>query len=521
MNTKDALLIARAGTALQRAQWAAGTFAKYEAGHVTRIVRAVAQVAHDHAQDLAEKAVKETGFGVVEDKVAKNRALSRGFVEAYATADFSSPRLDPDNKMIHTPKPAGVIFALTPSTSPVAALYFKVLSALLTRNAIVISPHPRTAQTCTEAAELLSLAATVAGAPDGVIQILREPTVPLIEATMADHRVNLILATGGAAVVKAAYRSGTPALGVGPGNAPVVVDETANVEAAARHIVASKTFDNSVLCTAESVLIAVQSVAKPLLEQLRRHGGHVCSPSETEQLRQLVFPDGRFNTDIVGISAPEIAKRAGFTTGGSTRLLLTPITHMLPEEVLTREKLSPILAVREVEDFDRAVLEAKSLLRIVGIGHSAVLHSETPQRVLDFSTALPVHRISVNAPGSLGNAGLGTTLPVTMSVGTGFAGGSSSGDNLSPEHLVQWNRTAYSDDPAVKFPQFSGLAPSQRFDPGTRVPPHPVPSNARDAARPAVLAATSNGSETSAPDSFREELRRIVLEELRELIGAR
>ena len=479
-------------TVLDRARDAATAFEAYDRSQVDRIVRAVANVALQNARQLAEKAADETGFGVAEDKVAKNEAVSSGFVREYGDLDFVSHCADDEEKLLLSPKPAGVIFAVTPSTSPVANLYFKVLSSLLTRNAVVISPHPAAVQTSLEAAELLSRAATEAGAPEGAIQILNKPSVPLIEAAMGDARVNLILATGGSAVVRAAYRSGTPAIGVGPGNAAVVVDETADLERAADQISASKAFDNSVLCTAESVLIMVESIASRMGELLVRRGAHMCRPDETRRLRNYMYPKGKFNTEVVGRPAREIAKKAGITVAEGTQLLLAPIDSIRDDEPFTHEKLSPVLAVVTVSDFDQALSAAASLVDIVGVGHSAVIHSEDPQHVLDYSHRLPVHRVAVNIGGSLGNAGIGTGLPLTMSIGTGFAGGSSLGENLSPEHLVQWKRAAYPV--GAVFPQFASLQPTRGDRPG--------------------VSGVGLGD-----GAVREELRRLIVEELRGLIG--
>ncbi|UQE74943.1 aldehyde dehydrogenase family protein [Gordonia sp. PP30] len=478
---------------LDRARAAARRFRDFDRAQVDRIVRAVAEAGFRHSRQLAEKAAAETGFGVAEDKVIKNEALSAGFVREYGDLDLVGHRIDAARKLLMVPSPAGVVLAVTPSTSPVANLYFKVLSCLLTRNAVVISPHPAAVATSIEAAGLLSDAAVAAGAPDGAIQILAEPSVPLIEAAMGDARVDLILATGGGAVVRAAYRSGTPAIGVGPGNAPVVVDETADLPAAAAAIVASKSYDNSVLCTAESVLIVVEAVADRLLTDLQSDGAHLCSDDEVRRLRNHLYLGGKLNTSLVGRPATVIAQGAGISVRPGTKVLLAPFTDRSDDESFTHEKLSPVLGVLRAADFADAVDAAQALVENVGTGHSAVIHSNDPQRVLDFTSRLPVHRIVVNAGGSLGNAGFDTGLAMTMSIGTGFLGGSSLGENLSPEHLVQWKRTAY--ETAAPFPRFDGL----------RVSP---------------ARAAGHGS-LPGDDALREELRRLIAEELRDLFSER
>src|SRR6185312_17013257 len=219
-----------------------------------------------------EWAVKETGFGVAEHKVLKNQACSLGVLERYRDEDLVSPRLDPAAKIMSLPRPAGVVLALTPSTNPVCSVFFKVILCLLTRNAIVVSPHPMARECCGDAVRMLAAAATEAGAPDGVISLVEEVTVPLVEALMADPVTSVIVATGGTAVVRAAHRSGNPALGVGPGNVPVLVDATADAATAAQRIVDSKSFDNSCLCTNESVVIVEERVADAFARALRSAG---------------------------------------------------------------------------------------------------------------------------------------------------------------------------------------------------------------------------------------------------------
>ena len=219
-------------------------------------------------------------MGVAEHKRRKNEACSRGIVERYAVGDYVDAQIDADAKIVAVPKPAGVVLALTPSTNPIATVYFNVLLALMTRNAVVVSPHPLARKVSADAVHLLAQAAVAAGAPDGCLQVVEEPTIPLIEALMADRGVDVIVATGGTAVVRAAYRSGNPSLGVGPGNVPALVDATADVAKAASCLADSKAFDNSILCTNESVAIVEERVADALARELGRHGAHVLDEEE-------------------------------------------------------------------------------------------------------------------------------------------------------------------------------------------------------------------------------------------------
>src|SRR4051795_10989350 len=266
---------ARAKMMLQRARWAATAFAAYDGDRTRHVVQAVAEAAYQNAERFAIDAVAETGMGVAEHKRRKNEACSRGLLERYGGEDFAGVRIEGDAKIVAVPKPAGVVLALTPSTNPVATVYFNTILALMTRNAVVVSPHPLARKVCAEAVRVLACAAVEAGAPDGCLQVVEEPTIPLIEALMADDGVDLIVATGGTAVVRAPYRSGNPSLGVGPGNVPVLVDATADAAAAARCLAESKAFDNSILCTNESVAIVEARVADRLERELERQGAPV------------------------------------------------------------------------------------------------------------------------------------------------------------------------------------------------------------------------------------------------------
>src|SRR5689334_9486410 len=468
---------------LARAEWAARQFSRYDKPAVDAIVRAAAGAGAAKAREYADWAVRETGFGVAEHKVLKNIACSTGLVDHYAGHDYVTPRIDGDAKIVEIPRPAGVILALTPSTNPVATVFFKALLALMTRSVIVISPHPLARECCADAARTLAAAAVAAGAPDGVIQVVDEPSVPLINALMTDDRTRVIVATGGVPVVRAAYTSGTPALGVGPGNVPVLVDATADLGQAAKRIVDSKSFDNSILCTNESVLIVEEAAAATLLRHLKREGAYLLDADQAGRIRELLFPGGHFDIRFVGRDATWIAGEAGLRVPGTTRVLLAPFDLVVPEEPLAHEKLCPVLGLVRVPTARRGIDAARAVLRLSGRGHSAAIHSADPQVIMEYGAAVEVLRVAVNVGNSLGSAGLETNLAPTMTIGTGFFGRSSVGENLHPSHLVQWTRLAYNRDPAEPFGDFSGLTPwqapaSHNGDRGT-VPPYPVASNQR------------------------------------------
>lgn len=484
---------------LERARWGATRFQKLDRAATQRIVNAVASAAFDKSQTYAEWAVRETGMGVVAHKRMKNEACSKGLVELYAGEDFSGPRIDASRKIVELPRPAGVLFALIPVTNPIATIYFKTLLALMTRNAIILSPHPGAKACCAAAARMMMEAAKAAGAPDGVIQVLEEPTIPLVEKLMSDERIDLVIATGGPLVVKASYRSGNPALGVGPGNAPVIVDDSADIKRAAKRIVASKSFDNSILCTNESVVLAFTSIADALLSAMKAEGAHICTDEETAKLRKLLFTDHGFNVAMIGKDASHIAREAGFAAPNAN-ILVTQVALVQPEEKLVREKLCPVLGFAKVSGIDGAISAARSMMRLSGHGHSAAIHSKNEVNILMAAAALPALRLAVNVGCSLGASGFETNLGPSMTIGTGFEGGSSLSENLTPHHLLQFTRIAYNKSADEAFGNFAGLDPL----------------HLSKVARPAVTLAVSNAD----TGELRRELRKLILEELNAVLAA-
>lgn len=503
---------------LERARWAAAAYADYDAATVTAIVNAVAVAGYAEAERFAAEAVAETGMGVVADKVTKNRACSRGIVDYYRGDDYVSPRVDEARKIVELPRPAGVVLALTPTTNPVATVYFKVILALMTRNAVVVAPHPRAKQCSADAARVLADAAVAAGAPDGIVQVIDEPSIPLVQALMADERTDVIVATGGTGVVRAAYSSGNPALGVGPGNVPVFVDASADINAAAKRIVDSKAFDNSVLCTNESVLIVEDAVADKLRSALTRAGAHILDEDGARRLRAYMFADGHLNTDVVGRDAAWIAGQAGLRVTPKTRVLIAPFDDVITEEMLAHEKLSPVLGMTTAADAARGIRAARAVVRIGGPGHSAAIHSENPSVISDFAAQVPVLRVSVNVGNSTGSSGLETNLAPSMTIGTGFVGRSSIGENLQPQNLINWARIAYNSEPGVVMGNFAGINPWHA--PSGPVPEYPRASNDRAGvpATPRRSYPTVNRSSDPGLDTLRAELRALVVEELAQLI---
>lgn len=517
----DAAQQGRAEITLERARWAANVFQRLDRELTQRIVDAVAQTAHDQAGHYAAWAVEETGFGVVEHKKLKNELTAKPLADYYRQDDFVNPTVDESRKMLKVPRPAGVVLALTPSTNPISTLNFKVLIALMTRNAIVVSPHPGAHDCSVDAAHKLAEAAHAAGAPDGCIQVVEQPSIPLIEEFMASPKTSVILATGGTAMVRAAYSSSNPAIGVGPGNAPVYVDPSADIPSAAQRIVDSKSFDNSVLCTNDSVVITLPEADKRLRKSLEQADAYLCDEDEVERLRHFLFHDRGFNVAAVGRDAKWIAQECGIHVPAQTRILVAPVSQLGVEERMTREKLCPVLGYHVAKNYKQALGQARSVLRFSGAGHSAAIHSTDPQTIVDYASTVEVYRIVVNAPCSQGAAGFGTHLAPTFTIGTGYFGRSSIGDNVGPPHLVHWTQVAYNSDKAEAFSDYSSV--ELGFGgPLPRAPAGGVPGENRSA--PPVRSRTTGSSPSPATGSglderTREELRQIIAEEIRNAKG--
>lgn len=515
ISESPAAMQGRADMILEKARWATTVFQRYDRQSTLAVVDSVASAAHENAGYYADWAVRETGFGVAEHKKIKNELTAHPLVDYYREHDYVNRRVDEARKMVEIPRPAGVIFALIPSTNPVSTLNYKIIIALLTRNAIVISPHPAARECCLDAARKLAQAAIAAGAPPGVVQIIDNPTIPMVEAFMSSEKTNVILATGGTAMVRAAYSSSNPAIGVGPGNAPVFVDSSANVKQAARRIVESKSFDNSILCTNESVLITLPDVEQRLNLALKSCQAYICNNDDVARVRRFLFHERGFNVESIGRDATWIAKECGIRVPGNTRILVTPIRHIGIEEKLSREKLCPVLAMYIAESRKQAIAQARAVLRMTGAGHSAAIHSMDEAVAINFASAVEAYRVVVNAPCSQGAAGFGTHLAPTFTIGTGYFGRSSIGENIGPQHLVHWTRMAYNSDESEVFGQYHRLV-STFSGPLPDAPSDGVPGSTRP--RQMDTHSLPNLPQSNLDGTTREQLRRLIAEELQDIL---
>ena len=433
----------------QKAQEALGSMPQEK---LDAIVEAVAKAFSKEAAALAEMAVSETGFGNVEDKIRKNRFASETVAEAVRgmkTVGFL--REDRENHVWEYGVPMGVIAAIVPSTNPTSTVCYKALIALKSGNSIVFSPHPKAIVATRQAAKIVAEAAEAAGAPRGAVSCLSIPSLQGCQELMTAPQTRLILATGGPAMVKAAYSSGKPAIGVGAGNGPAYIHRSADVKQALSRIVRSKTFDNGTVCASEQSIIVEKDLEETVLREARAQGFYLMSPEEAGKLAKLLFkPNGALSPDVVGKTAQHLAKMAGFSVPRDTKILLAREREAGPSVPYSMEKLCPVLAFYVMEDEDAVLDKVVQVLTHEGSGHTFAMHAEDESVIRKFAAKVPVSRFLVNTPAALGGIGASTGLFPALTLGCGAVGGSSSSNNISPLDLINIRRVAWD---AEKTPQ--------------------------------------------------------------------
>ncbi len=414
-------------------------FATYTQEQVDKIFKAAATAADKARIPLAKMAVEETGMGVVEDKVIKNHYAAEYIYNAYKnTKTCGVIEDDPVYGIKKIAEPIGLIAAVIPTTNPTSTAIFKTLIALKTRNAIIISPHPR-AKGCTIAAAKLVLEAAVkAGAPEGIIGWIDVPSLELTNLVMKE--ADIILATGGPGMVKAAYSSGKPALGVGAGNTPVIIDDTADVRLAVNSIIHSKTFDNGMICASEQSVIVLESVYKAVKEEFIYRGCYFLKKDELDKVRKTIIINGALNAKIVGQKAATIAEMAGVTVPAETKILIGEVESVDISEEFAHEKLSPVLAMYKAKTFDEALAKAEQLVADGGYGHTSSLYINVneKEKMAKHATAMKTCRILINTPSSQGGIGdlYNFKLVPSLTLGCGSWGGNSVSENVGVKHLI-------------------------------------------------------------------------------------
>jgi len=442
---KDLLSIQEVRTKVEAAWQAQQKYRTYSQEQVDAIVERMAAAARANARHLAELAVEETGYGNAKDKYIKNLLncdwlprRMRGMKTVGILREL------PDEKMVEIGVPVGVVAAVLPTTNPTSTAIYKTLISLKAGNAIVLSPHPRAHQCTCATTSILSQAALEAGAPEGIIQCIDNATIEGTNALMRHERTGVILATGGSGIVKAAYSSGKPAFGVGPGNVPVLVDTSADLNDAVAKIVAGKSFDFGTVCSSEQALVAEISLRDRLLGLLKEHKAYIATDAQKEALgKLLVSQNWTINPQCVGQAPTKLARMAGFEVPPDTSIICCEIGGVGKQYPLSMEKLSPVLSLHFVSDYNTALDTCFALLKFGGLGHTAVIYARNDARIREYGLRMPAMRVLVNTPAPQGSTGITTNVFPAMTLGCGAAAGNITSDNVGPQHLINIKRLAY------------------------------------------------------------------------------
>ncbi|WP_152391632.1 aldehyde dehydrogenase family protein [Paenibacillus guangzhouensis] len=430
--------------ALNRAKAAQAQLEAMSQTQIDAIVGEMAAEVRRSAEALAELAVQETGFGNVPDKVAKNLFVADAIYPAIAPMKTVGViRRDVEQHVWEIAQPVGVIAGIVPSTNPTSTVMFKAMIALKARNSIVLSPHPGAKQCSFEAASRMQAAAERAGAPSYSIQCLALPTLEASQELMRHRDTDVILATGGTAMVKAAYSSGKPAYGVGPGNVPVYIHRSANVDQAASRILRSKTFDYGTICASEQAVVVDQAIKSSVIDAFIRRGAYMLSHSEKRAVEGIILRNGGLNSQVVGKSPRAIAALAGITIPDHTTVLIAEEAEVGLHAPFSIEKLSPILALYTVLDAVEGCAVCKKLLELGGLGHTLGIHAEDLSVIEDFGLAKPASRIVVNSGTTFGGIGMSTGIFPSLTLGCGSYGNNITSDNIGPQHLMNVKRVAF------------------------------------------------------------------------------
>ena len=539
---KDLESIQQARSLVDQAFQAQSRLSQFSQDQIDSVVQHMAEAGLRAAEKLAKMAVEETGYGNYEDKILKNK-FGAGFVHQ-AIKDLKTVgiiREDPEKGILEIASPVGVIAAIIPSTNPTSTTLNKALIALKGRNAIVFSPHPSAAGCIQEASKVMAEAAVGAGAPEGVVGCLPLSTIEGTRELMSHRKTALILATGGHGLVKAAYSVGKPAFGVGPGNVPAYVESSADIPRAIQDIFAGKCFDNGTLCSSEQAIITDASIKDQVVEEVKRKGGYFLNAQEIESLGQVaVTANHTVNPKIVGKPAATIAALAGIRIPEGTRVLVAPLSGVGRDYPLSMEKLSPILAFYVERDWEAACDRCIELINYGGVGHTLAIHSRNDEIIRQFGLQKPVFRIVVNTQAALGAVGYTTHLFPSMTLGCGTIGGNITSDNISPLHLINIKRVAYSRDgiaqpnssassaaqPAKPTPvnRFEVSALVDRLLADRRLQPDPIPASPSEPAPPiAQPDSAAAGAEEPPAASFvcEQDIREALKEDRKIHVNAK
>jgi acetaldehyde dehydrogenase (acetylating) len=446
---KDLLSVQQARDLVEAAHRAQAEVARFDQAKIDRICDAMAKAALRESPRVAALAVEETGYGVAEDKQVKNQ-FSAEIVWNYFRNLRTVGVVSETKDVVEIASPRGVVCGIIPSTNPTSTAIFKVLIAIKSRNAIVLSPHPSAARCINETVKTMREAGVKEGLPADAIGCMTTATIEGTEALMKHKMTAVILATGGIGLVRAAYSSGKPAFGVGPGNVPVFIERSANVPKAVQDILTGKCFDNGTICASEQAVVCDASIETAVREQFKLQGAHFLSQSEADQLAKIVAtPQRSLNPGIVGRSVEKIAGMAGISVPPGTRCLIADVGGVGRDFPLSMEKLSPILAFYVEDGIERGAARCNEVLHYGGMGHTAGIHTGSREAAVRYGAEMPASRITVNTPTTHGAIGFSTALPPSMTLGCGSWGGNVTSDNVSPLHLMDIKRVAFETRPVA------------------------------------------------------------------------
>lgn len=442
---KDLLSMQEVRNLIREAKEAQASLANFSQEQIDRIVKAMAEAGYRESARLGKMANEETGFGIAADKKIKNEFGSMSVYESLKdTKTVGVIREDKEQKITEIGVPMGVIAAIIPSTNPTSTVFYKCIIALKAGNSIVISPHPG-AKNCTiEAARIMAQAAQEAGCPQGAIGCISTPTMAATNELMHHSDIALILATGGGAMVKAAYSSGNPAIGVGPGNGPAYIEASADIPKAVKDIMDSKCFDYGTICASEQSVVTEESNRDAVIAEFKKQGAYFLNPEEKKKLSAILMrSNGTMNPAIVGKSPQYIASLAGISIPDSARVIIGFETEVGEKYPFSKEKLCPVLAFYTEKDWESACELSIRILLHEGAGHTMTIHSQNEAVIREFALKKPVSRLLVNTAAALGGIGATTNLLPALTLGCGAVGGSSSSDNIGPLNLINIRRVAY------------------------------------------------------------------------------
>lgn len=442
---KDLQSIQEVRGMMKKAVAAQKEFQDWDQARVDALMKAIADACIANAEPLAKMAHEETGFGIWQDKVIKNllgSKLTYEYIKDMKTVDVI--REDREKRLMEIAVPVGVVAALIPSTNPTSTTMYKTLISVKAGNAIIVSPHPNAKKCILETVRIIQEAAKAAGAPDGLIQCIELTTIQATNTLMQHPDTGIILATGGTPMVKAAYSSGNPALGVGPGNGPSFIERSANIPEAVKHILDSKTFDNGTICASEQSIVTERCIADEVRAEVKRQGGYFMTEEQSKRVEKMIMrANNTMNPAIVGKSVQAIAKMAGITVPKDARVLVSEQTEVGPGNPYSREKLCPILAFFVEDTWEKCCEKSIAILQNEGAGHTMTIHSSNTEIIRQFALKKPVSRLLVNTPGSLGGVGATTNLAPALTLGCGAVGGSATSDNVNPMNLFNLRRVAW------------------------------------------------------------------------------